>query len=139
MFRLQVKDHFDAAHKLAHYEGKCNRLHGHRWDIEVVVEGETLSSPGNMLLDFSVIKGMMKKIINTYLDHYYLNEQLQSKDITAEFLAKWFYERMQRDLNGLVGEQSLGIHLARVTVWESPDCCVKYSPTMNPTGVRHED
>jgi 6-pyruvoyltetrahydropterin/6-carboxytetrahydropterin synthase len=50
MYRLQVKTHFDAAHRLVDYNGKCNRLHGHRWDVEVGVQGPTLDDR-NMLVD----------------------------------------------------------------------------------------
>ena len=30
----------DASHRLLHYQGKCANLHGHRWKIEVWIEGE---------------------------------------------------------------------------------------------------
>ncbi len=35
--RLQYRFHFDAAHQLPNYSGKCANLHGHRWEVEVVV------------------------------------------------------------------------------------------------------
>ena len=35
MYELRVKDHFDAAHYIADYKGKCHRMHGHRWEVEV--------------------------------------------------------------------------------------------------------
>ncbi|HJJ43606.1 MAG TPA: 6-carboxytetrahydropterin synthase, partial [Methanocorpusculum sp.] len=28
---MYKETHFDASHRLMHYEGKCSRLHGHRW------------------------------------------------------------------------------------------------------------
>ncbi len=35
MYTLKVKSHFDAAHRIRDYKGKCSRTHGHRWDVEV--------------------------------------------------------------------------------------------------------
>ena len=34
MFLLNVKAHYDAAHFLRNYKGKCEKLHGHRYDVE---------------------------------------------------------------------------------------------------------
>jgi len=33
--------HIDTSHRLLHYIGKCANLHGHRWKIEVWIEGES--------------------------------------------------------------------------------------------------
>ena len=123
-FRLQVKDHFDAAHYLKGYEGKCNREHGHRWDVEVVIEGSRLDSI-NMLIDFSFVKKTMKLILDE-LDHYQLNEQLEEDNPTAEYLARWFYRRFATKLDMEVKLLGVEMHLERVTIWESPECCIKY-------------
>ena len=32
--------HLDTSHRLLHYKGKCANLHGHRWKVEVWIEGE---------------------------------------------------------------------------------------------------
>jgi len=139
MYRLQVKDHFDAAHFLKGYEGKCNREHGHRWDVEICLEGKDLDKI-NMLIDFSVVKKIMKTLLDR-LDHYQLNEQLQEDNVTAEYLARWFYGSFELALNTMPmpggwknDPTAKGIRLARVTIWESPECCIKYSPDMKATG-----
>lgn len=128
MYRLQVKSHFDAAHYLTHYPGKCSRMHGHRWDVEVCIQGRELSEIGNMLIDFSVVKKLLKDRLEL-LDHYILNERLHEFDPTAEFLAEWLFEHFNTDLHNLM-EGSTDIELVRVCIWESPGCCVKYSPDM---------
>ena len=61
MFRIQVKDHFDSAHQLRGYEGKCSRVHGHRWDVEVCIEGTQLDHL-NMLIDFTIVKKIMTSL-----------------------------------------------------------------------------
>lgn len=134
-YRLQVKDHIDAAHFLKGYEGKCNRMHGHRWEVEVCLESERLDHI-NMMIDFSTVKMSMKKVID-HLDHYILNERLDESSVTAEYLSKWFFEAfLDEFLPGgeIMNPSKRGVKLVRVTVWESPECCVKYSPTMHATG-----
>ena len=118
MFRLQVKTHIDAAHFIADYEGKCNRMHGHRWEVEVVLKGDTLDSR-NMLVDFAEIKEILKDYLNKKYDHYVLNETLHEANVTAEWLARRIFEDM-------INHLPPSVTLARITVWESPECCVKY-------------
>jgi 6-pyruvoyltetrahydropterin/6-carboxytetrahydropterin synthase len=132
MFRLQVKTHFDAAHYLAGYNGKCANLHGHRWDVELVVEGKVLGAD-NMLVDFSAIKKELNAYLDRQFDHKCLNEVLGESNPTAEWIAQKIYERMAPIVE-CFSEQK--IRLCRVTIWESPDCCVKYSPDMTATGQK---
>lgn len=129
MYTLNVKTHFDAAHYIRDYEGKCQREHGHRWEVEVCLQGEKLS-PTNMLVDFSWVKKIMNKIIDGFLDHHQLNETLEEENVTAEFLAKWFYEMFDE----VVGNTQAGksAKLIRVRVWESPECCIEYNPDPGP-------
>lgn len=118
MYELRVKSHFDAAHYIKDYDGKCSREHGHRWKVEVAIRGKELDKL-NMLVDFGVVKEPLNYIIDTFLDHYQLNERLSEKNITAEYLAKWVYD-------GFSKLPPIGIRIAEVTIWESPECCVKY-------------
>jgi len=46
MYELMVRGHFDAAHALPGYAGECSGLHGHTWDVEVVVRGSLLDDIG---------------------------------------------------------------------------------------------
>ncbi len=115
-FRLQVKTHFDAAHHLENYPGKCARHHGHRWEVEVVLEGSELDEL-NMLIDFGVVKLALDELLDKYLDHYDLNETLCEAHPTAEYLARWVYVNLPTFMD---------VRLYCVTVWESPDCCIEY-------------
>ena len=40
MYRLRVETTFDAAHNIIAIGGKCERLHGHTWKVELFVLGE---------------------------------------------------------------------------------------------------
>ena len=116
MYQLKVKDHIDSAHFIMLYDGKCARPHGHRWDIEVAVQGEELDRL-NMVVDFKLLKTVLHDILDK-VDHYFLNDVLDEPNLTAEVLAAWVY--------GQVEDCPANFDLVSVTVWESPDCCVVY-------------
>ena len=120
MFELKVKRHFDAAHFLQSYVGKCNRMHGHRWEVEVEIHGPIQDL--NMIVDFSIVKDLMEKSIER-LDHYVLNDQLNEMNPTAEYLAVWFFGQLYSP----VEEAQSGLLLASVTIWESPECSVRFT------------
>ncbi|KKL04030.1 hypothetical protein LCGC14_2620190, partial [marine sediment metagenome] len=58
MYTLKVKTHFDAAHYIKDYQGKCSREHGHRWIIELFLAGNNLDNL-NMLVDFGEVKDVL--------------------------------------------------------------------------------
>jgi len=119
MYQLRVKSHFDAAHYIKDYPGECSREHGHRWEVEVCIQGRNLDKL-NMLVDFVEVKSAMDFVMDRDLDHYQLNESLGEENLTAEYLVEWFYRQMK----SRVGK---GIEVVEVTIWESPDCSVTYN------------
>lgn len=121
MYTLKVKAHFDAAHYIRDYQGKCSREHGHRWDVEVAYVGSSLDSR-NILVDFKDVKEALGKLVESSLDHYQLNDSLFEPNLTAEYLAKWLYDRL---LSQMPNYTVVG--LASVTIWESPECSVTYT------------
>lgn len=124
MFRIQVREEFEAAHRIVGYPGKCDRLHGHSWSVEAKVAGKTLDDLG-MLVDFKVIKRELKTALDR-LDHRYLNEMppfCDGVNPTAEHLAKYFYEELAA---GDIFPP--GVMLESVCVWESPHSCAIYEP-----------
>jgi len=122
MFELTIMAEFEAAHNLCNYQGKCNRLHGHNWKVEVTVQGQKLDEIG-MVIDFTVLKAEVKKIIDR-LDHYYLNElaAFQQQNPTAEHIAKYIYDEL---VDSLVKHD---VTLYQVKVWESARSAVAYRP-----------
>ena len=118
MFELSIKQDIAAAHFLRGYEGKCKNLHGHTWQVEVFVEGEELDEVG-MVLDFRVMKQRLKTLLDT-MDHSCLNDMpyFQEVNPTTENLAKYIYERFQKDV--------YPCRLTRVKIWESDITCVTY-------------
>ena len=72
-WRLTVRDEFSAGHALRHYQGKCERLHGHNFGVELCVEGRDLTPGTELLLDFKVLKTALKDALRE-LDHCVLND-----------------------------------------------------------------
>ena len=63
-----MRDEISAGHALRHYEGKCERLHGHNFAVELTVEGDKLTENVELLLDFKVLKRALKEELAA-LDH----------------------------------------------------------------------
>jgi 6-pyruvoyltetrahydropterin/6-carboxytetrahydropterin synthase len=117
MFVLKIRESFDAAHHLEGYDGKCARVHGHRWVVEVEVAGERTDSIG-MVHDFGEVRRILRSILPDHLD---VNEVYPDMNPTAENLARVFYEQMKARVP----------RTAAVSVWESPDCSCRYEPCTN--------
>lgn len=123
MYDLTIIAEFEAAHQLPDYPGKCCRLHGHNWKVEVTVTGEELNHLG-MVMDFKELKNEVGTVIDT-LDHYYLNDlpAFKTMNPTAENIAKYIYDSLAE----LAAFQQ-AIKVSCVQVWESPRSAVKYCP-----------
>jgi 6-pyruvoyltetrahydropterin/6-carboxytetrahydropterin synthase len=120
VYTARVRGHFDAAHRLVGYQGKCARLHGHRWEVEVEVAADRLDDLG-MLCDFGKLRDILRSILPDHLD---VNEVYVGMNPTAENLARVFYEQMKARVPETVG----------VTVWETPDCGCRYVEDPGPVG-----
>lgn len=116
MHRLRIESHFDAAHKLIGYEGKCAELHGHTWKVEVFVVGEKLDDIG-ILVDFSMLKEKMNKIIDK-LDHKILNDVKEIGNPTCENISKYIFENLKDLLEH--------VKLEKVRVWEGRKSWCEY-------------
>ncbi|MDI6892827.1 MAG: 6-carboxytetrahydropterin synthase QueD [Actinomycetota bacterium] len=119
MYELLVKSHFDAAHFLRGYPGKCRELHGHTWKVEVVVGGEKLNEIG-LVYDFRELKSKLSELLSRF-DHKYLNEIPPFDEVspTGENLTKYLFDELRKVLPKEVS-------LKRVSVWESDDACLSY-------------
>lgn len=89
---------FEAAHLLPNVpEGhKCKRLHGHSYNIRVVVAGEPGERSG-WVMDFGDIKAAFKPIYQQ-LDHYYLNDIEGLENPTSENIARWIWQKLKPGL-----------------------------------------
>jgi 6-pyruvoyltetrahydropterin/6-carboxytetrahydropterin synthase len=76
MIRLTKKFHFEMAHALWNYDGSCRNIHGHSYKLYVTVIGEAVKDKNDpkygMVVDFSVLKKLIKSLITDELDHSFL-------------------------------------------------------------------
>ena len=120
MYLVTIQQHFDAAHFIRGYSGKCQRVHGHRWLVQVNVERDHLNHLG-MLVDFGDIKQDLNKILDEHFDHYLINDlcPFDTLNPTAENIAKFIYDKMKSIF-------SFYPKLNSVRIYESPDCYAEY-------------
>jgi 6-pyruvoyltetrahydropterin/6-carboxytetrahydropterin synthase len=124
MFQVSVEDTFSSGHALRGYRGKCENVHGHNYRVRVTVEGPQLDAIG-LLVDFTLLKQVMREIIGR-LDHQFINdlEPFRVDNPSAENLAKYFYDEMQRGLKDLPP----GARITDAIIWETDTSQAKYVP-----------
>ncbi|ASJ09458.1 6-carboxy-5,6,7,8-tetrahydropterin synthase [Thermococcus siculi] len=127
---------FDSSHFLAlPYESKCLRIHGHTYNVDVEIWGELNES--GMIFDFNHLSRLIK-----LLDHRILVSEewiaerkegalviekngkrlelpedeaviLDKPNVTAEYIAEWFAERIAEKAGD-------NVRKIRVKIWEDP-------------------
>jgi 6-pyruvoyltetrahydropterin/6-carboxytetrahydropterin synthase len=104
---------FEAAHVLPHHPGKCARLHGHSYRLEVALEGplETAGPAAGMIMDFDLLSQAVDAHVLGELDHRSLNELMENP--TAEQILIWIWPRLAAALP----------LLAELVLWETERAC----------------
>ena len=122
MYQISVEQHFDAAHFLRGYHGKCEALHGHRFRVVVKIRASQLDDIG-IAYDFVELKQQLGDILARF-DHTCLNDVMPFDKInpSSENIASTVYDELKLKLAG--GPVSISC----VEVWESPQSGVAYSP-----------
>jgi len=137
---------FDAGHRIPDHRSECRNLHGHRYVLELTLEGEVVDAPGSsehgMLMDFSDVKAIALEHLVERWDHAFLvyegdrpvREFLESlpghKTVvldavpTAENLARIAFETLAPLVRDRYGR---GLRLAKVRIYETPNSWADYS------------
>lgn len=120
MYEISVKKHFDAAHYLREYKGKCEDLHGHRFEVVLTVQTDDLNNIG-LAFDFTELKKHLDNVLSRF-DHVCLNdvEPFRSINPSSENIARIIFS----ELSETIGE----IVISKVEVWESPESRAAYIP-----------
>lgn len=136
--RLTREFHFEMSHALHGYDGLCKNIHGHSYRLFVTVKGipeQNIDSPKHgMVLDFSILKKIVKEEIENYFDHaLVLNEKSPLADVlrtqelrlvsvpyqpTCENLLVDFAERIRSKLPVHVSLYSLRLYETRMSYAE---------------------
>jgi 6-pyruvoyltetrahydropterin/6-carboxytetrahydropterin synthase len=106
------RESFDAAHQLCDpglsaeenraLYGKCVNLHGHRYQLEVIVAGDMDDASG-YVVDLKQLADVIKAEVIQHVDHHNLNTDvtwLEGRIPTAENLAAAFFERLEPHITG---------------------------------------
>jgi 6-pyruvoyltetrahydropterin/6-carboxytetrahydropterin synthase len=143
MYTLKTEAHFDSAHFLTDYFGKCENLHGHRWHVVAYISRDDLGESGterDMVMDFGAFKKAVREVAGL-LDHTFLVEEgslapetvkaLEGEGFsltflpfrtTSENLARWFFDQLA----------DRGLPVSQVEVDETPMNCAIYRPGPSP-------
>lgn len=99
---------------LPNHPGKCSRLHGHSYRLEVALEGrlQPAGPAAGMVEDFDVVARIVRAGVIEALDHRSLNELIDNP--TAENIVVWIWQRLAPELP----------QLQELTLWETSSASV---------------
>ena len=108
---------FDASHILPRHIGKCGRLHGHTYEIDICIEGK-VSKETQFVLDYGRIDELVKPLIEKW-DHQHLNFYIAYP--SAENIATRIAAELHPQLPGLI--EKLIVFVSETTrtkaIWRS--------------------
>ena len=102
MYVISISVKFSAAHTIKGHP-KCGRMHGHNYRVVVTLTSDVLNEKG-MVADFGDVKKVVKEVVDQ-LDHVYLNDVLKVDFVTAEYLAKYIYDKLVTKLSDIYSVQ----------------------------------
>ena len=134
---ITIRVEWDMGHRLPNHGGECRHLHGHRYVAEVVVRGAVQGEAGapdeGMIVDFGVVKGLVRHMLEGQRDHRFLvaeSDPLKQMlyDLpgvvvvpwipTAENIAADFFSQLQAKIYSAFGGDT--VRLARLRLYETP-------------------
>lgn len=120
---LNTEFKFDAAHSLEGYDGKCARMHGHRYKVRVSAKSNKLNpskylATPDMVCDFRELKWPAADSEKGGFDHGVLDD-LMPVNTTAERIAEYIHTKTK---------ERIPDHIElTVTVWETENSWVEYT------------
>ena len=135
-YTITKRFEFSSAHQLMYHDGKCAKMHGHNFILEVSVSADRLhdTTPSyppyhpraqrlvtdhpkkNMVMDFGDLKAIVKPLVES-LDHDIINDVLEEGQPTAELLAEWFFNQIAEQ----VIDEEMGREVSMIRVYETSD------------------
>jgi len=111
---------FEAAHLLPQLpkSHKCRRLHGHSFQVEIVVSGPCDPKLG-WVMDYADISAAFRPLWKR-LDHRYLNDIPGLTNPTSENVAAWIWKRLKPKLP-LLTEVTVAETCTARCVFRGPD------------------
>jgi 6-pyruvoyltetrahydropterin/6-carboxytetrahydropterin synthase len=132
---------FDAGHRIPDHRSQCRNLHGHRYVLEITLQGDVIETEGapdrGMVMDFADVKSLAVQHLAERWDHAFLvyegdmrvREFLESmpghKTVvldrvpTVENLAALAFETLAPVYDAHYGSN---LRLQSVRLYETPNC-----------------
>ncbi len=139
--RITRRLEFDAGHRIPDHASQCRHLHGHRYTIEITLEGRVIDAPGcsdnGMVMDFGEIKRIAWEKVVSQWDHAFLVWRKDTHVVeflaslpehktvildmvpTAENLAAAAFRILDAAYRDTCGN---ALRLERVRLFETPNC-----------------
>ena len=136
---------WDMGHRVMNHRSICKGLHGHRYKAEICIEGELIEKEGvseeGMVIDFDIMKKLIKNHIHDKADHRFMvyegdpilrdkipsaiQEELNFLLVpfipTVENIVRWCYDQLH---NHMPKE----VFIANCLLWETPNHWAEYKP-----------
>lgn len=130
---------WDMGHRVTNHHSKCRNIHGHRYKVEICLEGNLVSIPGisdeGMVMDFGDVKTIAMEHVHDVLDHGFMaweedkllvNFFKKNKDLkhiivpfvpTSENISAWIFVTLDKYFKD---KYKTGLKLKWVKLWETP-------------------
>ncbi len=134
MISISKSYSFDAAHQLWRNDwdegmnlevfGKCARLHGHTYTLEVTVQGKVDPETG-MILNYFDLDKIVKPLVDQEFDHKDLNKVFRDTLTTAENMVADIDNNLDPILNHRYQDDHF--YLVKVSLAETPKTTAVWS------------
>ncbi len=88
VIRITKEFKFEMAHALKDYDGPCQNIHGHSYELKVTVLGNPIVDESNpklgMVMDFGDLKKIVRKSIVEVFDHALVLKDNYPNNLTTE-------------------------------------------------------
>lgn len=137
MIQCTRKIEFDAGHRVVGHKNKCQFLHGHRYILEVTA-GSNITDSLGMVVDFGLLKSIVKKWIDDNFDHSLILHR-QDQEI-GDKISNWTGQKIYYLQQNPTAE-NIALHLKndilpklfantnfsilKVKLYETPNCFVE--------------
>ncbi len=141
MYSVVKEFRFEAAHRLERHEGKCRRLHGHSYRLEVELAVPELQKNGparGMVIDFDTLTKIVQHNVIDRWDHKFLmSRENEDTNLSAALRNdEWVHisrdvstaEHLAESIHALILPQMQGEMIMGVTLWETAKCRATFYP-----------
>jgi 6-pyruvoyltetrahydropterin/6-carboxytetrahydropterin synthase len=137
---------FDAGHRIPDHRSQCRNLHGHRYVLEITLQGDVVETEGapdrGMVMDFADVKSLATEHLVSRWDHAFLvyEGDTRVRDFlasmpdhktvvldrvpTVENLAAIAFQTLSQLYDAHYG---VNLRLTRVRLYETPNCWADFS------------